>query len=65
MMQVFVTVIVNNNYIVIVVVVAPSSIGDGGSGAFLRNCAQTEPAPYTTFPFYGNLKKNITLDILP
>ena len=23
-----------------------SSIGDGGSGAFLRNCAQTEPSLY-------------------
>ena len=26
-----------------------SSIGDGGSGAFLRNCAQTEPSPILLF----------------
>ena len=26
-----------------------SSIGNGGSGAFLRNCAQTEPSPILRF----------------
>ena len=34
-------------------IVIDSSIGDGGFGAFLRNSAQTEPAPYTTFPSNG------------
>ena len=29
--------------------VGRSSIGDGGSGAFLRNCAQTEPSPILLF----------------
>ena len=29
--------------------VNPSSIGDGGSGAFLRNCAQTKPSPILRF----------------
>ena len=33
-----------------------SSIGDGGFGAFLRNCAQTEPSPILLsikWQFYG------------
>ena len=36
-----------------------SSIGDGGSSAFLRNCAVTKAIPYTTFPFNGKLNGSI------
>ena len=36
-----------------------SSIGDGGSSAFLRNCAVTKSHPYTTFPFNGKLNGSI------
>ena len=36
-----------------------SSIGDGGSSAFLRNCAVTKAIPYTTFPFDGKLNGSI------
>ena len=36
-----------------------SSIGDGGSGALLRNCARTKSHPYTTFPFNGKLNGSI------
>ena len=32
-----------------------SSIGDGGSGAFLRNCAQTEPSPILLFHFMESI----------
>ena len=39
--------------------VSLSSIGDGGSGAFLRNCAVTKAIPYTTFPFNGKLNGSI------
>ena len=36
-----------------------SSIGDGGSSAFLRNCAVTKAIPYATFPFNGKLNGSI------
>ena len=36
-----------------------SSIGDGGSSAFLRNCAVTQAIPHTTFPFNGKLNGSI------
>ena len=36
-----------------------SSIGDGGSSAFLRNCAVTKAIPYATFPFNGKLNRSI------
>ena len=36
-----------------------SSIGDGGSSAFLRNCAVTKSHPYTTFPLNGKLNGSI------
>ena len=36
-----------------------SSIGDGGSSAFLRNCAVTKSHPCTTFPLNGKLNGSI------